>query len=67
VVVVAVEGGGWLPGGGTSVEALQIWAYDADAAGGGSLGLSGSLTWNLQPSTSLLGLETDCSAGPLLA
>jgi hypothetical protein len=66
-VVVAVEGAGWPPGGGTSVEALQICAYDAGTAGGGSLGLSGSSTWNLKPSTSLLGLETDCSAGPLLA
>jgi hypothetical protein len=39
-VVVVTGAGVWA--GGTSVEALQICAYDADAAGGGSLELSGS-------------------------
>ena len=39
--------GDW--GGGTSVDALQIWAYDGAAAGGGLLELSGSSSWNLQP------------------
>ncbi len=53
--------------GGTSVEALQIAAYDGATAGGGSLALSGSLAWNSSPSTSLPGFETDCSVGPLLA
>jgi len=40
VVVGAAPDGGC--GGGTSVEALQICAYDEATAGGGSLGLSGS-------------------------
>jgi hypothetical protein len=54
-------------GGGTSVEALQICAYEGVTDGGGSLGLAGSADWNLSPTTSSEGLETDCSAGPLLA
>jgi hypothetical protein len=64
-VVVGVLDDDWA--GGTSVEALQIWAYDGATEGGGLLGVSGSLSWNLSPSTSLPGLETDCSVGPLLA
>ncbi len=63
VVVVAAED---VCGGGTSVDALQICAYDGAATGGGSLSVSGSLSWNSQPSTSSGGLETDCSAGPSL-
>jgi hypothetical protein len=51
--------------GGTSVEALQIWAYEGATEGGGSLGFAGSSLWNIKPSTSSAGLETDCSAGPL--
>jgi hypothetical protein len=39
VVVVTAGGGCW--DGGTSVDALQICAYEAGTAGGGSLELSG--------------------------
>jgi hypothetical protein len=63
-VLVVVVGGGDAAGGGTSVEALQIWLYDGVTAGAGAVGLSGSFSWNIQPSTSSAGLETDCSAGP---
>ncbi len=77
-VVGVKDGAGWVVSvvvgvfdddsdGGTSVEALQIWAYDGATEGGGLLGVSGSSSWNLSPSTSLAGLETDCSVGPLLA
>ena len=57
--------GAWA--GGTSVDALQICAYEGVTPGGGSLGPAGSLFWNRHPSTSFAGLETDCPAGPLLA
>jgi hypothetical protein len=65
VVVGADAASPW--GGGTSVEALQICAYDGAAAGAGALAVSGSFSWNRHPSTSSEGLETDCSAGPSLA
>jgi hypothetical protein len=65
VVVVEDEEGDWA--GGTSVDALQICVYEGLGPGGGSVGLSGALTWNLKPSTSSGGLDTDCSEGPLLA
>jgi hypothetical protein len=52
---------------GTSVAALQIWAYTDDGMGGGELALSGSLLWKRQPSTSSAGLPTGCSAGPPFA
>ncbi|MGD0746433.1 MAG: hypothetical protein ABSB68_01315 [Acidimicrobiales bacterium] len=65
--VVVVTAGAGCCAGGTSVDALQICAYVDVSAGGGSLELSGSSIWNLQPSTSLPGLDTDCSVGPLLA
>ena len=61
VVVVGADGDCV---GGTSVDVLQICAYDGLTAGGGSLGPAGSSVWNLQPSTSSAGLETECSAGP---
>jgi hypothetical protein len=67
VVVGAAGGDGVCWGGGTSVDALQIWAYEGVTAGGGSLGLAGSLDWNRSPSTSSEGFEADCSVGPLLA
>lgn len=54
-------------GGGTSVDALQICAYEGAAAGGGLLELSGWSSWNCSPKTSSDGLDTDCSVGPLLA
>jgi hypothetical protein len=65
VVVVDAGEGDWA--GGTSVDALQICAYEGLTPGAGSVGLSGALTWNLKPSTSSAGLDTDCSEGPLLA
>ena len=65
VVVAGAPAGAWA--GGTSVDALQICAYDGATPGGGSLALSGSSVWNLQPSTSSGGLATDCSAGPSFA
>lgn len=43
---------------------LQIWLYDGATEGGGSLELAGSSLWNRSPTTSSVGLETDCSAGP---
>jgi hypothetical protein len=65
-VVVVTDGvAGW--DGATSLAALQICAYEACTAGGGSSVLSGWPTWNRQPSTSSAGLETECSAGPSLA
>lgn len=66
-VVSVVVGAFDEDGGGTSVEALQIWAYDGATEGGGPLASSGSSSWNISPSTSSAGLETDCSVGPLLA
>ena len=44
VVVLSRADGAWA--GGTSVEALQICAYDGATPGGGSLELSGSSFWN---------------------
>jgi hypothetical protein len=63
-VLVVVAAAGDDAGGGTSVEALQIWLYDGVTAGAGAVALSGSSSWKIQPSTSSAGLETGCSAGP---
>ena len=66
-IVVGDVGAEGVWAGATSVDALQICAYEGVTPGGGSLELAGSLFWNRHPSTSFAGLETDCPAGPLLA
>ncbi len=66
-VVVVSDVGVW--DGGTSVDALQICAYDAgtDGEGGGLFGLSEPPDWYRKPTTSSVALATGCSVGPSLA
>ena len=69
VVVVVVSDDNVVGEGATSVEALQISAYEGatDGDGGGFPGLSDPFVWYLKPTTSSGGLATGCSVGPSLA